>query len=80
LERGPVSLNILRREFFVGHSYNAAQAISGAFTLSKKGTLIFSTIRRSSDQAGGTQHAAARKKMRDEMITRFKSLRKRFAK
>ena len=84
LERGPASLNILRREFFVGHSYNAAQAISGAFTISNEGTLIFSTMRRSSDQVegdkSGSRHAIAREKMRNEVVTRFKNLRKHFAK
>lgn len=84
LERSPASLIILRREFFVGHSYNAAQAISGAYTISNKGTLIFSTIRSSSDQVAGlmseSRHVIARKMMRDELVTRFKNLRKRFAK
>ncbi len=84
LERSPASLIILRREFFVGHSYNAAQAVSGAFTVSNKGTLVFSTIRSSSDQVAGfmssTRHAVGRKMMRDEIVTRFKNLRKRFAK
>jgi len=84
LERGPASLNILRREFFVGHSYNAAQAISGAFTISNKGTLLFSTIRSSSDEVAGPmsgmRRAMARKKLRDELVTRFKNMRKRFAK
>ncbi len=84
LENGPASLIILRREFFVGHSYNAAQAISGAYTISNKGTLIFSTLRSSSDQVqgdkNGSRHAIARKMMRDELITRFKNMRKRFAK
>jgi hypothetical protein len=80
LENSPAGLVILRREFFVGHSYNAAQAISGAYTISNKGTLIFSTLRSTSDQADGTRHAAARKVMRDEIVTRFKNMRKRFAK
>jgi hypothetical protein len=84
LERGPASLNILRREFFVGHSYNAAQAISGAFTIANEGTLIFSTMRRSSDQVAESRsesgHALAREKMRNEVVTRFKNLRKHFAK
>ena len=84
LERGPASLTILRREFFVGHSYNAAQAISGAYTISNKGTLIFSTIRSSSDQVAGslsgTRHIIARKMMRNEIVARFKNWRKRFAK
>ncbi len=84
LERSPDSLIILRREFFVGHSYNAAQAISGAYTISSKGTLIFSTIRSSTDQVSGlmseSRHVIARKMMRDELVTRFKNLRKRFAK
>ena len=84
LERGPASLNILRREFFVGHSYNAAQAISGAFTIANEGTLIFSTMRRSSDQfaesKSRSRHALAREKMRNEVVTRFKNLRKHFAK
>ena len=85
LEHSPAGgLIILRREFFVGHSYNAAQAISGAYTIANKGTLIFSTLRSSSDQVkgdkNGTRHAIARKMMRDEIITSFKNLRKRFAK
>jgi len=84
LERGPASLNILRREFFVGHTYNAAQAISGAFTIAKKGTLIFSTMRSASDQVAGskngTRHTKARKMMRDELVARFKNMRKHFAK
>ena len=84
LERSPASLTILRREFFVGHSYNTAQAISGAFTVSNKGTLFFSTIRSSSDQVAGfmsgSRHAIGRKMMRDELVTRFKNMRKRFAK
>ena len=84
LERNPDSMIILRREFFAGHFYNAAQAISGAYTISNKGTLIFSTIRSSSDQVAGlmsgTRHVIARKMMRDELVTRFKNLRKRFAK
>ncbi len=84
LERGPASLNILRREFFVGHTYNAAQAISGAFTIANKGTLIFSTMRSASDQVAGskngTRHTKARKMMRDELVARFKNMRKHFAK
>jgi hypothetical protein len=84
LERGPASLNILRREFFVGHTYNAAQAISGAFTIANKGTLIFSSMRSASDLVAGPKngrrHAKARKAMRDEMVARFKNLRKYFAK
>ncbi len=84
LERGPTNLTIMRREFFVGHSYNAAQAISGAYTISNKGTLVFSTVRSSSDQVvgsrSGKRHAIARKAMRDELIVRFKNWRKRFAK
>ena len=80
LENSPAGLVILRREFFVGHSYNAAQAISGAYTISNKGTLIFSTLRSTSDKVGGARHAAARKVMRDEIVNRFKNMRKRFAK
>ena len=80
LENSPAGIIILRREFFVGHSYNAAQAISGAYTISNKGTLIFSTLRSTSDQVDGTRHAAARKVMRDEIVTRFENMRKRFAK
>lgn len=84
LERSPASLIIMRREFFVGHSYNAAQAISGAYTIASKGTLIFSTLRSTSDQVAGlmsgSRHAMARKMMRDELVARFKSLRKHFAK
>jgi hypothetical protein len=80
LEDSPAGLIILRREFFVGHSYNAAQAISGAYTISNKGTLIFSTLRSTSDQVDGARHAAARKVMHDEIVTRFENMRKRFAK
>jgi hypothetical protein len=84
LEKSPAGLVILRRELFVGHSYNAAQAISGAYTISNKGMLFFSALRSTSDQLAGTtngkRRALARKLMRDEQVTRFKSLRKRFAK
>ena len=74
LEHSPSGgLVILRREFFVGHSYNAAQAISGAYTIANKGSLIFSTIRSSSDQVAGlmsgSRHTIARKMMRDELVT-----------
>jgi hypothetical protein len=83
LERDPDSLTLLKREFFVGHSYNAAQTISAAYTVSNKRALIFSTVRSTSDElagsTGGTRHAKARKKMRDELVARFKILRKRFA-
>jgi len=41
-------------------------------------------MRSSSDQVqgdkNGSRHARARKMMRDELITRFKNMRKRFAK
>ena len=84
LEKSPAGLVILRRELFVGHSYNAAQAISGAYTITNKGMLFFSALRSTSDQLAGTtngkRRALARKLMRDEQVTRFKSLRKRFAK
>lgn len=85
LEHSPAGgLTIMRREFFVGHSYNAAQAISGAYTISNKGTLLFSTIRSASDQVqgamGSVRHAIARKLMTDELTLRFKNLRKLFAK
>lgn len=75
LERGPVGLTILKREFFVGHSYDAAQTISGAYTISSKGTLFFSTVRSSTDRVAGlmsgTRRTIARKMMRDELIARF---------
>lgn len=83
LEHSPEGgLVIMRREFYVGHSYNAAQAISGAYTIAHKGTLIFSTIRSSSDQVqgamGAARHAIGRKLMTDELVARFKSLRTHF--
>jgi hypothetical protein len=84
LERGPVGLTILKREFFVGHSYDAAQTISGAYTIANEGTLFFSTVRSSTDRIAGamsgTRHTIARKMMRDQLIARFKNMRKHFAK
>ncbi|MFZ2170040.1 MAG: hypothetical protein WAW61_10435, partial [Methylococcaceae bacterium] len=65
-------------------SYDAAQTISGAYTISSKGTLFFSTVRSSTDRVAGLmsgpRHTIARKMMRDELIARFKNMRKRFAK
>ncbi|PPD44928.1 MAG: hypothetical protein CTY16_11235 [Methylobacter sp.] len=80
LERSPASMILLRREFFVGHSYNGTQAISGAFTISQQGTLIFTTIRTSSDQVAGLMGGASlgRKMLRDEVTKRFKNLREHF--
>jgi len=84
LERSPDSLIILRREFFVGHSYNGVQGVSGAFTVSEQGTLIFSTIRTSSDRVAGflsgSRHSIGRKLMRDEIVERFKKMRQHFVK
>lgn len=82
LERSPASMIFLRREFFVGHSYNGTQGVSGAFTISQQGTLIFSTIRTSSDQVAGfmsgSRHSLGRKMLRDEVTQRFKKLREHF--
>ncbi|MGZ8226191.1 MAG: hypothetical protein ACXWT3_06070 [Methylococcaceae bacterium] len=84
LEPSPASLIFLRREFFVGHSYNGAQGVSGAFTMSQAGTLVFSTVRSSSDQvagfASGPRHDLGRKMLRDEVVARLKNLRKHIEK
>ncbi|MCX7097069.1 MAG: hypothetical protein NTV43_04075 [Methylococcales bacterium] len=85
LENSPEGgLIVMRREFFVGHTYNAAQAVSGAYTIAQKGTLVFSTLRSSSDRVAGpmsaSRHAQGRKMMADELVARLKSLRKHFAK
>lgn len=74
----PDSLIIMRREFFVGHSFNAAQTVSGIFPV-PQGAILFSGNRTTSDQVSGfaekLRHKIGRSMMREEIVRRFKNLR-----
>ncbi|MDD5276880.1 MAG: hypothetical protein PHR16_12460 [Methylovulum sp.] len=83
IQSKPNSVMIMRREFFVGHSFNAAQTVSGLFPL-QQGTIIFSGNRTTVDQLSGfassLRHKIGRNMMREEIVKRFKNLRGTFAK
>jgi hypothetical protein len=79
----PDLLVVIVREFYVGHSYNASQSVSGGFPVSE-GTLVISGNRSTTDQVAGfmsgTRHSIGRGMMRDELVDKFKRLRSEFAK
>lgn len=79
----PDQLVVVVREYYVGHSYNASQGVSGGFPVNG-GTLVISGNRSTTDQVAGfmsgTRHSVGRGMMRDELIDKFKKLRAEFAK
>jgi hypothetical protein len=79
----PDLLVVIVREFYVGHSYDASQSVSGGFPVSE-GTLVLSGSRTTTDQVAGfmsgARHSIGRGMMRDELIDKFKRLRTEFAK
>ena len=83
IQHRPELLAVVTREFYVGHSYNASQAISGGFPVSE-GTLVISGSRSTTDQVAGfmsgARHSIGRGMMRDELIKKLKALRAEFAK
>jgi hypothetical protein len=79
----PDQLVVVVREYYVGHSYNASQGVSGGFPVTG-GTLVISGNRSTTDQVAGfmsgTRHSVGRGMMRDELIDKFKKLRAELAK
>src|SRR5262249_43487940 len=67
----------VERYFYVGHSYNAAQILTGAFAYGN-GAVVFATSRFSTDEVLGVgnqlKRAVGRGQLRDEMRKRLESL------
>ena len=72
----------LERYFYVGHSFNSMQALTGALAY-EEGTMVFSTTRVSTDEVLGMgnqlKRTVARGQVRDEMRARLEKLRSAFA-
>jgi hypothetical protein len=68
----------LERYFYVGHSFNSTEILTGALAY-QDGTMVFSTTRVSTDEvlgmAGQLKRTVARGQVRDEMRTRLERLR-----
>ncbi|MCZ6655734.1 MAG: hypothetical protein O7C67_00415 [Gammaproteobacteria bacterium] len=66
-------------EFYVGHSYNSLQIISGAVQV-EQGTLVFYVNRTSTDQVagfgGGLKRSIGRGMMRSAVVEQFESIRR----
>ena len=71
----------LERYFYVGHSFNSMQTLTGALAY-EDGTMVFSTTRVSTDEVLGMgnqlKRSVARGQVRDEMRTRLEKLRSAF--
>ncbi|MEI8571441.1 hypothetical protein U737_04070 [Methylomonas sp. LW13] len=70
---------IVSRQFYVGHSYNSSHVVAGGLPY-KGGTLVFYSIRSSTDQVAGMgsslKHSIGREQMKKEMIKRLQRLNK----
>ena len=68
----------LERYFYVGHSFNSTQILTGVLAY-QDGTMVFSTTRVSTDEVLGVgsqlKRTVARGQVRDEMRTRLERLR-----
>jgi len=75
---GPGPILHLERYFYVGHSFNSTQILTGALAY-QDGTMVFSTTRVSTDEVLGVgsllKRTVARGQVRDEMRTRLERLR-----
>lgn len=75
---GPGPMIHLERYFYVGHSFNSTQILTGALAY-QDGTMVFSTTRVSTDEVLGVgsllKRTVARGQVRDEMRTRLERLR-----
>ena len=75
---GPGPAVHIERYFYVGHSYNAAQIITGAFAY-LDGTVVFCTSRFSTDEVLGVgnqmKRSIGRGQVRDEMRKRLEGIR-----
>ena len=78
---GPDLVVHVERYFYVGHSYNAAQIITGAFTY-QESTVLFATSRFSTDEVLGLgnqlKRSVGRLQLRDEMRKRLEGVRSSF--
>jgi hypothetical protein len=74
--RGPDVVVHVERYFYVGHSYNAAQIITGAFAYGS-GAVVFATCRFSTDEVLGLgnqlKRSVGRSQLRDEMRKRLEA-------
>lgn len=70
---------VLSRQFYVGHSYNSSHIVTGGLPY-KDGTLVFFSIRSSTDQVAGMgsslKHSIGRAQMKNEMIKRLQRINK----
>jgi len=75
---GPDPVIHVERYFYVGHSYNAGQILTGAFAY-QEGTVVFATCRFSTDEVLGIanqlKRSVGRGQLRDEMRRRLDRLR-----
>ena len=75
---GPGPVLHVERYFYVGHSYNATEILTGALA-HPDGTLVFCTSRVSTDEVLGVgnqlKRAVGRSQLRDEMRARLDKLR-----
>lgn len=69
---------ILSRQFFVGHTYNSSQLIIGSLPY-QNGSLVFYTLRTSTDRVAGTgkqfKHKIGREHMKQQMMVNLNNLR-----
>lgn len=70
---------IVSRQFYVGHSYNSSHVVAGGLPY-QDGTLVFYSIRSSTDQVAGIgsslKHSIGREQMKKEMVKRLQRLNK----
>ncbi|MGZ5009073.1 MAG: hypothetical protein ACXV8W_14305 [Methylobacter sp.] len=68
---------IVSRQFYVGHSYNSSNAVAGGVPY-KDGTLVFYSVRSSTDQVAGIgsslKHLIGREQMKEQMVTHLQRL------
>lgn len=78
IDVGPDLALLVERHFYVGHSYNASQTLSGGVPW-ENGTLVFTTARVSTDQVAGMgtdlKRTLGRRQLRAEIIRRFDRIR-----
>ena len=71
---------IISRQFYVGHSYNSSHVVAGGLPYKDGTTLVFYSIRSSTDQVAGMgsslKHSIGREQMKKEMIKRLQRLNK----
>lgn len=69
---------VLARQFYVGHSYNSSQIVTGCLPY-RDGALLFYILRSSTDQVAGVgsgmKHSIGRGRMQAEMVKQLEKLR-----